>query len=77
MAYVVQIAENDRAQQQMNILPAATAEYEGVPQFDSRNFLQVSLIEPNHHYSCQQQTALQLGYVHTSPCHPICSQLIN
>nr|ACB70410.1 agamous MADS-box transcription factor [Hosta plantaginea] len=55
------IAENERAQQQMNMLPAATTDYEGVPQFDSRNFLQVSLMEPNHHYSRQQQTALQLG----------------
>lgn len=44
----------------MNMLPATAAEYEGMAdQFDSRNFLQVSLLEP---YSRQQQTALQLGY---------------
>ncbi|XP_020244700.1 MADS-box transcription factor 3-like isoform X1 [Asparagus officinalis] len=56
------IAENERAQQQMNMLPATTSnEYEGMPQFDSRNFLQVNLLDPNHHYSHQQQTALQLG----------------
>nr|AAD19360.2 AGAMOUS homolog transcription factor [Hyacinthus orientalis] len=57
------IAENERAQQQMNMLPSTATEYEGIPQFDSRNFLQVSLMEPNnHHYSRQQQqTALQLG----------------
>ncbi|XP_068667263.1 agamous-like MADS-box protein MADS1 [Aristolochia californica] len=54
------IAENERAQQQqMNLLPGP--EYEVMtPQFDSRNFLQVNLLEPNS-YSRQEQTALQLG----------------
>lgn len=60
--YTTQIAENEGAQQQMNMLPATTTEYEGMAQFDSRNFLQVSLLDPNSHYSYQQQTALQLGY---------------
>nr|QOH28311.1 agamous-like protein [Hippeastrum hybrid cultivar] len=59
------ITDNERAQQQMNMLPSAAAtsthEYEGMPQFDSRNFLQVSLMDPGHHYSRQQQTTLQLG----------------
>ncbi|XP_010273432.1 PREDICTED: floral homeotic protein AGAMOUS isoform X2 [Nelumbo nucifera] len=55
------IAENERAQQQMSMIPAS--EYEVMPpqSFDSRNFLQVNLLEPNHHYSRQEQTALQLG----------------
>ncbi|XP_068640465.1 agamous-like MADS-box protein MADS1 [Aristolochia californica] len=56
------IADNERAQQQhMNLLTGP--EYEVMPpqQFDSRNFLQVNLLEPSHHYSRQEQTALQLG----------------
>nr|AAS67610.1 agamous MADS-box transcription factor 1a [Crocus sativus] len=56
------ISENERAQQHMNMLPSATAtEYEAMPPFDSRSFLQANLVDPNHHYSHQQQTALQLG----------------
>ncbi|XP_019707055.1 floral homeotic protein AGAMOUS-like isoform X1 [Elaeis guineensis] len=54
------IAENEGAQQQMNMLPATT-EYEVMPPYDSRNFLQVNLMQSNQHYSHQQQTALQLG----------------
>nr|AAS67611.1 agamous MADS-box transcription factor 1b [Crocus sativus]AHH41529.1 MADS-box transcription factor 1b [Crocus sativus] len=58
------ISENERAQQHMNMLPSATAtEYEAMPPFDSRSFLQANLVDPNHHYSHQQQTALQLGFV--------------
>ncbi|KAL4204853.1 hypothetical protein AMTRI_Chr01g134250 [Amborella trichopoda] len=53
------IAENERAQH-MNMLPGP--EYDVLPPFDSRNYLQVNLLEPNHHnYSHQEQTALQLG----------------
>ncbi|XP_042430395.1 MADS-box transcription factor 3-like [Zingiber officinale] len=56
------IVENERVHQQMNMLPtAATAEYEMMPPFDSRNFLEVHLMQPNQHYSQQQRTALQLG----------------
>ncbi|KAK8955389.1 Floral homeotic protein AGAMOUS [Platanthera guangdongensis] len=58
------IADNERAQQQhqhMNMMPSTSNEYEMMPPFDSRNFLQVNLLDPNHHYSLQQQTALQLG----------------
>nr|BAU88524.1 AGAMOUS-like gene [Tricyrtis sp. Shinonome] len=57
------IAENEREQQQpqIHMLPS-TSEYEAMPPFDSRNFLQVNLLEPNnHHYSRHQKTALQLG----------------
>ncbi|XP_072998764.1 agamous-like MADS-box protein MADS1 isoform X2 [Typha latifolia] len=54
------IAENETAQQQMNMMPS-TSEYEIMPPCDSRNFLQVNLLQPNQYYSHQQQTALQLG----------------
>ncbi|XP_058095445.1 agamous-like MADS-box protein MADS1 isoform X2 [Magnolia sinica] len=53
------IAENERAQQHMNMLPGH--DYEVMPGFDSRNFLHVNVLEANHHYSHQEQTALQLG----------------
>lgn len=53
------ISENERAQQSLSMIPAP--EYEVMPAFDSRNFLQVNLLEPNHHYSHQEQTTLQLG----------------
>nr|WDA53340.1 MADS-box protein 22 [Erycina pusilla] len=58
-----QIAETERSQQQqqINMVPSTSTEYEVMPPFDSRNFLQVNLMDPNHHYSLQQQTALQLG----------------
>ncbi|XP_057507112.1 agamous-like MADS-box protein MADS1 isoform X2 [Actinidia eriantha] len=54
------IAENERAQQQMNLMQGA--EYQGMPsqQYDARNFLPVNLLEPNQQYSRQDQTALQL-----------------
>ncbi|KAJ4980526.1 hypothetical protein NE237_031363 [Protea cynaroides] len=55
------ITENERAQQ-MNVMPSS--EYEGMPSqqaFDNRNFLQVNLMQPNHHYSRQEPTVLQLG----------------
>ncbi|XP_043698758.1 agamous-like MADS-box protein MADS1 isoform X2 [Telopea speciosissima] len=55
------IAENERAQQ-MGVMP--TSEYESMPPqlaFDNRNFLQVNLMQPTHHYSRQEPTALQLG----------------
>ncbi|KAJ6805002.1 MADS-box transcription factor 3-like isoform X1 [Iris pallida] len=56
------ISENERAQQHMNMLPAVMpTEYEAMAPFDSRNFLQVNLMDANHHYSRQQQTTLQLG----------------
>lgn len=55
-----QIAENERAQQQMNLMPGS--QYESVPQqpYDSQNLLPVNLLDPNHHYSRHDQTALQL-----------------
>ncbi|KAJ8616595.1 hypothetical protein MRB53_035967 [Persea americana] len=53
------ISENERAQQNMNVLPAH--EYEVMPAFDSRNFLHVNLLESHHGYSNHEQTALHLG----------------
>ncbi|KAK9267323.1 hypothetical protein L1049_009747 [Liquidambar formosana] len=55
------IAEHERAQQQMNLMPGGS-NYEVLPSqpFDSRNFFQVNALQPNHHYSRQDQMALQL-----------------
>ncbi|XP_074571644.1 agamous-like MADS-box protein MADS1 [Curcuma longa] len=57
------IAENERVHQQINMLPptVAAVEYEMMPPFDSRNFVEVNLMQQNQHYSQQQRTALQLG----------------
>ncbi|OAY84378.1 MADS-box transcription factor 3-like isoform X1 [Ananas comosus] len=54
------ITENERTQQHMTMLPS-TSEYEVMLPYDSRNFLQVNLLQPNQHYSNHQSTALQLG----------------
>lgn len=58
-----QIAENERAQQQQqqtSLMPGG-AVYESVPsQAYDRNFIPVNLLEPNHHYSRPDHTALQL-----------------
>ncbi|XP_009762632.1 agamous-like MADS-box protein MADS1 isoform X1 [Nicotiana tabacum] len=67
-AKMLQIAEVERAQQQMNLMPGGS-EYNHQQQpmstsqnyNDARNFLPVNLLEPNHHYSRHDdQTALQL-----------------
>ncbi|KAJ8763059.1 hypothetical protein K2173_023264 [Erythroxylum novogranatense] len=56
------IADSERLQpqqQQTNLMPSSV--YESMPSgaYD-RNFLPVTLLEPNHHYSDQDQIALQL-----------------
>nr|BAI59709.1 MADS-box transcription factor [Lobelia erinus] len=55
------IAENERAQQHMSLMPGSS-DYELVqPQpFDARNYLQVNGLQPNNNYSRQDQTPLQL-----------------
>ncbi|KAL6992339.1 hypothetical protein U1Q18_010446 [Sarracenia purpurea var. burkii] len=55
------IAENERVQQQMNLMPGGS-DYELMPpqSFDARNYLQVNELQPNHQYSRQDPTALQL-----------------
>nr|AAS45689.1 AGAMOUS-like protein [Saruma henryi] len=57
------IVENERAQQNMNMLPGGGG-YEVMsqhPPYDSRNYLPVNLLEHNQHFSHQEPTALQLG----------------
>nr|Q40872.1 RecName: Full=Floral homeotic protein AGAMOUS; AltName: Full=GAG2 [Panax ginseng]BAK20020.1 PgMADS protein5 [Panax ginseng]CAA86585.1 agamous [Panax ginseng] len=55
------IAENERAQQHMNLMPGSS-DYELAPpqSFDGRNYIQLNGLQPNNHYSRQDQTALQL-----------------
>nr|WAO97426.1 MADS-box transcription factor 22 [Lonicera japonica] len=58
------IAENEREQEQMSLMPGGggNSEYDQMvapPQsFDGRNYLQIN--NHHHHYSCQDQTPLQL-----------------
>ncbi|XP_059283805.1 agamous-like MADS-box protein MADS1 [Lycium ferocissimum] len=62
------IAEVERAQQQMNLMPGGSDQYHHQHQApqpnyeDARNFLPVNLLEPNPHYSRpnDDQTPLQL-----------------
>lgn len=56
------IAENERAQQHMNLMPAGS-EYQSMTTsqpYDIRNFLPMNLVEPNEPYTCSDQTPLQL-----------------
>ena len=71
MCVYIQIAENERNNPSMSLMPGGT-NYEQImpppqtqPQpFDSRNYFQVAALQPNnHHYSSagrEDQTALQL-----------------
>ncbi|XP_031104815.1 agamous-like MADS-box protein MADS1 [Ipomoea triloba] len=56
------IGEFERAQQQMNLMPGS--EYQEPmttsQTYDAHNFLPLTLLEPNQHYSRHDQTALQL-----------------
>ncbi|KAK6134407.1 hypothetical protein DH2020_031839 [Rehmannia glutinosa] len=59
------IAEGERAQQQMNLMPGGSEYNQPMSSQsynDVRNFLPMNLMEPNHHYSRDDQTALQLVY---------------
>jgi hypothetical protein len=62
LKYFIQMAENERGHEQMGA--ASTSEYDhvvAVP-YDSRNFLQVSIMQQPQHYCHQlQPTTLQLG----------------
>uniref|UniRef100_A0A5B6YR08 Floral homeotic protein AGAMOUS n=1 Tax=Davidia involucrata TaxID=16924 RepID=A0A5B6YR08_DAVIN len=56
------IAENERAQQQMNLMPGGS-EYHSMSSqpYDARDFFPVNLLQPTHHYSRQDDhTPLQL-----------------
>lgn len=57
----MQIAENERKQQNMNLMPGG-GDYEMMqPQpFDNRNYFQVNALQPTNHYPHQDQMALQL-----------------
>lgn len=58
---MVQIAENERAeQQQSNMMQGPVYDQSVHSQSYDRNFIPVNLLEPNHQYSCEEQTALQL-----------------
>ncbi|KAI8568166.1 hypothetical protein RHMOL_Rhmol02G0176300 [Rhododendron molle] len=55
-------AENERAKQQMNLMPGGSSEFEfniQPPSFGARNFLQVNDLQPNHQFSRHDQTAFQ------------------
>ncbi|KAL8090915.1 floral homeotic protein AGAMOUS-like [Apium graveolens] len=56
------IAENERAQQQMNLMPGSSSYELAQPMesFDARNFIKLNGLEPTNQYSCQDPTALQL-----------------
>ncbi|KAE7996332.1 hypothetical protein FH972_001063 [Carpinus fangiana] len=55
------IAENERNQQNLNVMPGG-GNYELMQSqsFDSRTYFQVDALQPNHHYPRQDQMALQL-----------------
>ncbi|XP_044491639.1 agamous-like MADS-box protein MADS1 isoform X2 [Mangifera indica] len=55
------IAENERVeQQQSNMMQGAVYDQSVPSQSYDRNFIPVNLLEPNHQYSREEQTALQL-----------------
>uniref|UniRef100_A0A7N2R520 Uncharacterized protein n=2 Tax=Quercus lobata TaxID=97700 RepID=A0A7N2R520_QUELO len=56
------IAENERNQQNLNVMPAGGGNYEFMQtqQYDSRNFFQVNALQPNHQYPREDQMSLQL-----------------
>ncbi|XP_021294820.1 floral homeotic protein AGAMOUS [Herrania umbratica] len=55
------IAENERKQQNINLMPGGS-NFEIMPSqpFDSRNYFQVNALQPASHYPHQDQMALQL-----------------
>lgn len=60
---MVQIAETERAHEQQTNLMMCGNSYESIPNsqsYDHRNFLPVNLLDSNHHYPRDDQTALQL-----------------
>ncbi|XP_052207128.1 agamous-like MADS-box protein MADS1 [Diospyros lotus] len=54
------IAEAERAQQQMNLMPGSDYQIMGSQPYDARSYIPVNFLETNNHYSSQDQTALQL-----------------
>lgn len=65
---MVQIAEGEKARHMSLMQPGGGSEYQQAPmvtqQYDVRNFIPMTLMEPNQNYSLDHdQTALQLKYV--------------
>ncbi|XP_022720955.1 floral homeotic protein AGAMOUS-like isoform X1 [Durio zibethinus] len=59
--FMLQIAENERKQQNMNLMPGGSNfEVMHSQPFDSRNFFQINALQPANHYPHQDQMALQL-----------------
>ncbi|WCJ27285.1 MADS-box transcription factor 3 [Euphorbia peplus] len=63
------IAENERKQQNMNLMPGSSSNYEMIQSqsqsqsqqtYDNRTFFQVNSLQPTNHYSHQDPMALQL-----------------
>ena len=58
---MVQIAENERKRQNMNLMPGgASFDIMQPQQFDSRNYSQVHGLPTANHYSHEDQMSLQL-----------------
>lgn len=69
LRFRLQVAESERAQQQMNLMPAAGSEYHQPmtsQPYDIRNFLPMNLMDTNDSYTCSDQTPLQLVYICSS-----------
>ncbi|KAK6264550.1 hypothetical protein SCA6_019984 [Theobroma cacao] len=61
------IAENERKQQNINLMPGGSNfEIMHSQPFDSRNYFQVNALQPANHYPHQDQMALQLVEEHLS-----------
>lgn len=58
---MVQIAETERAQQQLNMMPASEYRPMTSQSYDVQNFLPVNLMEPNPQYSRQDRADSSLN----------------
>ncbi|OEL13171.1 MADS-box transcription factor 3 [Dichanthelium oligosanthes] len=70
------VAENnERGQPSVNMMGApSTSEYDHMAPYDSRNFLQVNIMQQPQHYSHQlQPTTLQLGYIYKQLSFLVCT----
>lgn len=68
LGFRLQVAESERAQQQMSLMPAGS-EYQPMTSqhYDIRNFLPMNLMDPNDSYTTRSdQTPLQLVYASLS-----------
>ncbi|CAN1283407.1 Floral homeotic protein AGAMOUS [Linum perenne] len=65
------IAENERKQQNMSLMPGGHQHQQHQQQqFDSRNYFQVNALQPTNHYPQQDHMALQLGYTYYKQSAP-------